>query len=271
MTPPVLSLARVGFRYPGAARPALDEVTLEVGPGEGVALLGRNGAGKTTLIRLAMALLQPAAGEVRVAGRATRGLGPEDLAPVAGFLFQQPESQLFERTIAAELAFGPRQLGWDDRRIAERVEQVLARLGLAGMGGEHPYDLPLPRRRLVALGTAVAAEPALLLLDEPTAALDRDGRAVVAALVADHLAAGGAAVAVTHDARFAIETLGRSLVLEQGRLAADGATAEILAAPGSPLVLPPHAEVAHRLHLSSSSLRMADVAAALAAHCSGGR
>jgi energy-coupling factor transport system ATP-binding protein len=206
---------------------------------------------------------------VTVGGRATRGLGPEDLAPLAGYLFQQPESQLFERTVRAELAFGPRQLGWDDDRIAARSAQVLDLLGLTDAAAEHPYDLPLPRRRLVALAAALAAEPGLLLLDEPTAGLDRRSRELVTRVVREHLDRGGAAVAVSHDLGFALEALGRSVVLARGRVVTDGATADVLTASAGSLPLPAHAEIARRLALPARSLRLRDVAVALAAHCSG--
>lgn len=266
---PVLQFDAVRFGYPGARAPAIEGVTLSVAAGEGVALLGPNGAGKTTLMRLAMAFLRPASGEVTVGGRSTHGLGPEDVAQVAGYLFQQPESQLFERTVRAELAFGPRQLGWAPERIAARSDRVLELLELTDAAAEHPYDLPLPRRRLVALATALAAEPALLLLDEPTAGLDRRSRALVTRVVREHLDRGGAAVAVSHDTAFALETLGRSVVLAEGRVAADAPTADVLTASAGAFPLPAHAEIAHRLALPARSLRLDDVAAALAAHCSG--
>ena len=268
---PVLRFAGVRFSYPGSRRFALDGITLSVAPGEGVALLGANGAGKTTLMRLAMAFMKPSGGEVRVAGRSTRGLDPEDIAAVAGYLFQHPESQLFERTVRAELAFGPKQLGWSAHRIAERVGAVLAELELADAADEHPYDLPLPRRRLVALGAAIMAEPALLLLDEPTAGLDRHSRELVTAVVRAHADAGGAAVAVTHDTRFALEALGRAVVLEQGKVVADAGTASVLSGSAGQLPMPAHAQIAERLALGPASLRLRDVAAALAAHCSGER
>jgi energy-coupling factor transport system ATP-binding protein len=220
-------------------------------------------------MRLAMALLQPTSGEVTVGGRVTRGLGPENLAHVAGYLFQQPESQLFERTVRAELSFGPRQLGWDDDRIAARSDQVLELLDLADAAAEHPYDLPLPRRRLVALAAALAAEPGLLLLDEPTAGLDRRGRELVARVVREHLERGGAAVAVSHDTGFALETLARSIVLARGRVITDAPTADVLTASAGSFALPAHAEIARRLALPARSLRLHDVATALAAHCSG--
>lgn len=271
MSGPVLGFAGVGFSYPGSGRPALEGVTLSLAQGEGVALLGANGAGKTTLMRLAMAFIQPSRGEVLVAGRATRRLAPEDVASVTGYLFQHPESQLFERTVRAELAFGPKQLGWTADRIAERVGAVLARLELADAADDHPYDLPLPRRRLVALGAALMAEPVLLLLDEPTAGLDRRSRDLVTSVVRAHTDAGGAAVAVTHDTRFALEALGRAIVLAQGRVVADAGTADVLSDSAGQLPMPAHAQIAERLALRPASLRLRDVAAALAAHCSGAR
>ena len=255
----------VSFAYPGAGAPALDGVSLAVDAGEGVGILGPNGAGKSTLLRLAMALLQPTAGSVAVAERGTRGLHPEDFAGVAGFLFQTPEAQLFARTVREEVAFGPRRLGWDEARIASRVDGVLDALELAGHAETHPYDLPAPRRRLVALATALAAAPRLLLLDEPTAGLDRPGRELVRAATAAFRRGGGAVVAVTHDPVFALEALDRAVVLDRGRLAADTSMTEALAAPDAPLPPPPYAEVAARLRLPAASPRFEAVAAALAA------
>ena len=108
MTPLVLESVRFGY----GIEPVLEGVSLRVAAGEGVALLGVNGAGKTTLTRLAMALRHPSAGRVLTAGRDTAGRQPEDLADVAGYLFQHPEAQLFARTVHAEVAFGPERLGW---------------------------------------------------------------------------------------------------------------------------------------------------------------
>ena len=247
---------------------ALQGVDLSIETGAFVAVMGPSGCGKSTLLNMLAGLDRPSSGEVTVAGRSTRGLRPEDVARVAGYLFQQPESQLFERTVRAELAFGPRQLGWAPDRIAARSDRVLELLELTDAAAEHPYDLPLPRRRLVALATALAAEPRLLLLDEPTAGLDRRSRALVTRVVREHLDRGGAAVAVSHDTSFVLETLGRSVVLARGRVVTDAPTAAVLTASAGAFPLPAHAEVAHRLGLPARSLRLGDVAAALAAHCS---
>ena len=264
---PVLRLDRVTYRYPGAVGAALDAVSLDVAAGEAVGLLGPNGAGKTTLTRLAMALLHPDDGAVISAGRDTARLAPEQLAGTVGYLFQQPESQLFERTVAAELRFGPAQLGWASERIDGALSGVLERLGLTAWAEAHPYDLPGPARRLVALGAALITTPVLLLLDEPTAGLDRSARTVVQEVVRDETARGTAVVAVTHDPEFAVEALTRAVVLERGRITQDGPMGRVLESGRGGLTLPPSAELARRLELPGGPLHLADAALALAERC----
>jgi energy-coupling factor transport system ATP-binding protein len=228
----VLEFDRVSFAYAGSGASALTELSLRVSAGDGLALLGPNGAGKTTALRLAMALLHPSAGEVRVMGKPTVGRMPEDVAGDAGFLFQQPEHQLFSSSVREDVAFGPRQLEQDN--INEVVERALDQLELADVASVHPYDLPAPRRRLVALAGVLALRPRLLLLDEPTAGLDRHSRLLVRRALATHRAEGGAVVAVSHDGEFVLEALDRAVTLERGRVVADGSSAEALGRLGAP-------------------------------------
>jgi energy-coupling factor transport system ATP-binding protein len=267
---PVLRLRDVGVRYRGARRAALEGVSLEVAPGEGVALLGANGAGKTTTLRLAMALLHPTTGSVSVAGEVTSRLGPEDLAGRVGYLFQRPEDQLFERTVRRELAFGPQRLGWDAQSTSAAVDRVLDELGITAVAESHPYDLPTPARRLVALASTLVTGPDLLLLDEPTAGLDRTTRGVVRDVVRARRAAGAGVLAVTHDAEFVLEVLGRAVVLDDGRVVADAAPTTVFEAGGRGVpAWPPYADVSLQLGLRPASLRLADVAEALAERCRG--
>ncbi|MFZ5625086.1 MAG: energy-coupling factor ABC transporter ATP-binding protein [Gemmatimonadota bacterium] len=260
-----LAFTHVDFTYPGAGHAVLAGITFAVAPGETVGLFGPNGAGKTTITRLAMALLHPTAGEVVAAGMSTRGRHPEDMAARAGYVFQQPEMQLFARTVREEVAFGPRQQGWDAHRIAQRTAEVLAELHLSADADQHPYDLPLARRRLVALAAALITEPALLILDEPTAALDRESRRIVERVVRRHAERGGAVVAVTHDLPFATECLDRALVLCEGKLLYDGALTAALG-PSGLLPDPPHVTLMRRLGLTPASLRRHDIAFALGEH-----
>lgn len=236
----VSALALDGVRFGYGAEPVLDGLTLRIESGEGVALLGANGAGKTTLTRLAMALRHPEAGSVRTAGRDTAGRRPEDLADVAGYLFQHPEAQLFASTVRAEVAFGPERLGWAPSRVAAALDAVLAELGLEAEADRHPYDLPTPFRRLVALAAALVAGPTLLILDEPTAGLDRTSRARVVATLAARRARGAALLVVTHDLGFAAEVLDRAVLLEGRHAAFDGRLDDLLGRdpryPAPPLV-----------------------------------
>ncbi|MBP6572806.1 MAG: ABC transporter ATP-binding protein [Gemmatimonadales bacterium] len=210
-------------------------VSLAVHAGEAVGLFGANGAGKSTLLRLAMALDHPTQGVVTARGVDTRGRHPEDLAPAVGFLFQQPERQLFSASVRAECAVGPRLAGWNSTQVADAVAAVLSELGLEDVADEHPYDLPVPRRRLVALAAVLATDPELLLLDEPTAALDGASRTRVAGVVRARVARGRAVVAITHDAAFAHEALDRALWLRDGRITMEGATRSVLSAGGHDL------------------------------------
>lgn len=222
-----LHCSAVSFGYPGGP-PVLHDVTLSVEAGTAVGVFGLNGAGKSTLLRLAMALEQPNAGAVRTLGEETGGRAPEDFAPRVGFLFQQPERQLFAASVRSECAVAPALAGWDPTRIRAATDAVLDELGLLGVAEEHPYDLPLPRRRLVALAAILVSNPILLLLDEPTAALDGESRDRVIGAVRRRAARGVAVLAISHDAAFAHEALDRALLLERGRIAHDGAIREVL-------------------------------------------
>ena len=261
---PPLRYTDVRHAYSEGAGAVLDGVSFEVARGEGVALFGANGAGKTTLLRLAMGLAKGASGTVELGGIRSGESDPEDLAAMAGYLFQQPESQLFERTVEREIGFGPRCLGWDAGRVAAAVGESLEAVGLGGLAGEHPYDLPAPHRRLVALAAVIASDPPLLLLDEPTAGLDRDSRAIVRRVVLARRAAGAAVLAVTHDGDFALEALDRGLVLERGRIVSQGPITGLLGRRGAP-PLPPTARLAARLGLHAPVPRFDALVHALAA------
>lgn len=266
----VTILRASGVRYRYDRVQALAGVDLEVHAGEGVALFGPNGAGKTTLTRLAVSLLQPASGRVETAGRDTRGRAPESFADVSGYLFQRPEDQLFARTVREEVGFTPRQLGWDRRRSEAAVGLVIERLGLGSAAGEHPYDLPRPMRRLVALASALVASPRLLVLDEPTAGLDRGSRRLVAAVVGEARRAGAGVLAVTHDPEFAVAALDRGVVLDAGTVVAEGPLERLLGEEGpAGLPLPPAAALARALG-DGGPLRDAEACARIvAARCPG--
>lgn len=264
-----LRFGDVAYAY--GATFALEGVSFDLAPGERAALLGRNGAGKSTLMRLVTGLLAPARGAVWVGDWNTRGRDPAQLARRVGSLFQHADQQLFMRSVREDVAFGPRAIGLAGDEVDRRVERALAAVGLEARAEEHPYDLPSPWRRLAALAGALALEPSLLVLDEPTAGLDRRARARVAEAVLDRAAGGAAVLMITHDVGFAADVLDRALVLERGRLMHDAPLAALLAQAerlgGLGLVRPPPAELSARLRLPGAPVRSHEVARALAERC----
>ena len=195
-TPALLEFSGVHLGYPGSAGPVVAGLDLQLRAGECVALAGPNGTGKTTVLKAAAGLMRPAAG--RVAGNASSGGS-------VGLLLQNPVDQLFERTVRREVAFGLPKRGPQ----AARIPEVLASLGLADEAETHPYELPASARRLVALATVLVREPTVLLLDEPTEALDADGLARLHAAIGSVLDRGGAVLLATHDEAFMAATAHR--------------------------------------------------------------
>jgi len=206
----------------------------------------------------------PVAGSVTALGKALAGRHPEDLAPRVGFLFQQPERQLFASSVREECSLAPRLAGWEGARVAAAVATVLNQLGLSDTAEEHPYDLPLPRRRLVALASILSADPDLILLDEPTAALDFASRERVIQVVRERARAGKAVMAITHDPAFTHEALDRGLLLDRVRVVQDGPVRAVI--DDRRLVRPAALAVAVELGLPPGADRRDEVARAIRGH-----
>jgi len=223
---PALRLDDVSFSY--GPVPVLERLSFSVAPGERVALLGKNGAGKSTVVRLIAGLQRPSEGTVWVGDWDTRDCVPEQLAWRVGSVFQHADQQLFARTVRDDVSFGPRALGVGEREVERRTDRALEDLDLTAHAEQHPYDLPPAWRKIAALAGALALEPALLVLDEPTIGLDRALRTRVTRALLDRSAGSVALLVITHDLTFAAETLERGVVLDRGRLACDESLARLL-------------------------------------------
>jgi osmoprotectant transport system ATP-binding protein len=228
---PFVELEGATVRLPGG-RTLLDAISLAVHEGETVALIGRSGSGKTTALKLVNALLLPSAGEVRVAGRATTAWDPIRLRRQTGYVIQ--EIGLFPHlTVARNVGLVPELERWPAERIAARVDELLDMVGLPAIeyAGRYPHELSGGQRQRVGVARALAADPPLVLLDEPFGALDpitraelqREFRALQARL-------RKTAVFVTHDMREAGIVADRIALVDAGRLVALGTLAELRAA-----------------------------------------
>lgn len=224
--PVSIELKGVHYRYPSKTE-ALTGVDLRIASGEKVAIIGQNGAGKTTLARHFNGILKPTAGHVRVGGLATTDYSVAHLARQVAYLFQNPDEQLFARTVLDDVAFGPRNLGANTSEARQRAQTALRRVGLEEAAGVRPHQLLLGERKLVALAGVLAMQSPVVVLDEPTTGQDARGTALVADILRELHDSGRSVVVITHDMDFCVETFERVLVVAGGAVVADGSPAEV--------------------------------------------
>jgi energy-coupling factor transport system ATP-binding protein len=226
----VIRFEDVGFSYQrgGEQVPVLSGISLDVDPGQSLAVLGSNGSGKSTLVKLANGLLAPASGAVTVDGIDTRDTDrTHELRQRVAVVFQRPDNQIVATTVEDDVAFGPENLGLPRDEIRRRVDEALARVGLSGLERREPHLLSGGQKQRLAIAGALAMQPAYLVLDEPTSMLDPEGRAAVLA-IADELRRGGHGILhVTHDIADASHA-DRVIVLCGGGVAFEGAPAELV-------------------------------------------
>lgn len=207
---------------------ALRDIDLAVRPGELLGIVGSTGSGKSTLIQVLAGLLDASSGEVLFAP----DFDKKRLYRHVGVVFQQPEDQLFEETVADDVAFGPRQLELSPDEVGQRVVESLARLGLdpAALGGRSPFDLSGGEKRRVAIAGVLSMRPQVLIFDEPTAGLDaRSRRLLLEDLQALHAEGETTIVVVSHDMDLLARLASRLVVLRQGRVVRSGPPAQVFA------------------------------------------
>jgi energy-coupling factor transporter ATP-binding protein EcfA2 len=227
--PWAVEVEHLTYEYARGAIRALDDVSLRIAPGEVVGIAGQNGSGKTTLAKHLNGLLRPTSGRVVIGGRDTAGRPVQELAAQVGYVFQNPRHQLFAPTVEADLALGPRNLGFPDAEVRERVEAAISAFGLEPVRGLHPHRIGFPTRKLVAIAAVVAMRPSILVLDEPTTGQDHATARTISDLIVRLRDDGTTVVCVSHDMPLLAGTVDRLLVMWGGRLIAEGPPRELFA------------------------------------------
>lgn len=222
----VISLRGVSFEYPGHIQ-ALENVDLELGEGERVALIGPNGAGKSTLLHLMAALDFAKEGEVSIAGKKVERRGAAEARRSVGFLFQDPDDQVFMPSVYEDVAFGPLNMGLPEEEVRSRVDRALAAVGASHLGKRVPQNLSLGEKKRVAMAGLLSMSPPVLLLDEPTANLDPQGRRDLVNVLSG---LQQSMVIATHDLTVAFELADRAIVLKK-RVLFDGTFRELMKRP----------------------------------------
>jgi energy-coupling factor transporter ATP-binding protein EcfA2 len=226
--PPLVEVDNLTHVYGGTVQ-ALDQVSLTINPAEFVAIIGQNGSGKTTLAKHIVGLLKPTAGRVMLVGRERTALRPAEAASLVGYVFQNPDHQIFAGTVAEEVAFGPRNFGLSPDEIERRCERVLKAVGLEGMRDKDPFLLGRGERQRLAVASILVLEPRLLILDEPTTGLDYPQQRRMMELISELNQAGTAIVIITHTPWLVAEYARRAVLMRKGRKLFDGAVRDLFA------------------------------------------
>jgi energy-coupling factor transport system ATP-binding protein len=228
-SPPILQAEAVTFHYPQIQEKALQGIDLTIREGEFVALLGQNGSGKTTLAKHFNGLLKPGTGRLLVQGKPTSAYSHQALAQKVGYVFQNPDHQIFARTVEEEVGFGLKVLGRDTTTIKKRVTEVLEVVGLEGSEKRLPFTLTKGERQRVAVASVLAAQPQVIILDEPTTGLDYEHQVSIMNLLKDLNQKGHTILIITHSMWVATEYARRTVLMKDGTIILDGPTRRVFA------------------------------------------
>jgi energy-coupling factor transport system ATP-binding protein len=208
---------------------ALTDVNLSISEREIIGVIGQNGSGKTTLVKHFNGLLKPTSGKVLVEGIDTAHNKVQELAAHVGYVFQNPNHQLFAKTIEEELEFGPRNLGLSEEAINQRREEAIEFFGLQNIRQNHPYRISFPLRKLVSMAAVYTMRPSVFILDEPTTGQDNLTTRTVYRLIQRLREEGATVICVSHDMILLAEVVDRMLVMRNSKLIADAAPREVFA------------------------------------------
>ena len=224
--PPCLEVRDLWFEYDDGPA-ALRGLSLQIAEGELVAFIGQNGSGKTTLAKHFNGLLRPTRGQVWLHGQTIDDRPVSHLAHSVGYVFQNPDHQIFNPTVREEIAVGPRNLGLSEAEVAQRVAEAMAALDLEPYADRQPAILSFGLRRKVSLAAVLAMRTPILILDEPTAGLDRKSTTELMTQIQARHQQGQTIILITHDMGLVAEYVPRCLILQAGQLLAQGSPRQI--------------------------------------------
>lgn len=193
------------------------------------AIIGQNGAGKTTLVKLLKGLLKPVSGSIYFHGEDISGKTVAMLAGSVGYVFQNPDDQIFKYNVMDEVLFGPLNIGMDPEQAKKEAAWALELTGLSGKEKENPYDLELYERKMTAIASVLAMDTDVLILDEPTIAQDWKGRQIIGSIIRSLSGRGKLVIAILHDMDFVAENFERVIIMAHGQVLADGTAKEVFA------------------------------------------
>ncbi|MEM3507341.1 MAG: energy-coupling factor ABC transporter ATP-binding protein [Candidatus Bathyarchaeia archaeon] len=225
----IIEASKVHFIYPDGTY-ALKDIELKICQGEFIAIIGQNGSGKTTLVKHFIGLYKPTKGKVIVKGIDTRNSTVAELARYVGYVFQNPDHQIFSMTVFDEVSFGLRNLGLTEKEISERVKEVLKQMQLSGKELENPLLLSKGEKQRLAVASVLAMQPEVLILDEPTTGQDWKNICILMDLVSElNQKFKMTVIIITHNMHVVTRWTKRTIIMTDGRIILDVSTREAFA------------------------------------------
>ena len=224
---PIVSVNSLTFQYPNGDF-ALENISLDIYPGEFIALMGKNGAGKTTLAKHFNGLHKPASGDVVIDHMNTKNYSTAQLASQVGYLFQNPQLQICTNSVQAEAAFALKVKKLPEKEIEARVSLLLAKMGLTQFAQNHPYKLAKGDLQKLALASSLVNEPQILIIDEPTSQMSASQSWETMKLISEYNRNGVTVIMISHDLNLALNFASRMVIMDQGEIVVDIPTAHCL-------------------------------------------
>lgn len=226
---PIIWSEGLSYTYPVYGVEALRGIDISIYEGEFIALLGQNGSGKTTLVKHFNGLLKPTSGQVWVQGKTTREYTHREMARLVGYVFQNPDHQIFARSVKEEVGFGLKVLGEHPKVIEKRVGEALEIVGLEGYEAKVPFTLTKGERQRVAIASILAVQPQIIIFDEPTTGLDINHQKKIMEVLRQLKQKGHTIIIITHSMWVATEYAERTIVMKEGRILSEGPTRMVFA------------------------------------------
>jgi len=221
-----IEITNASYAYPNGYV-AVEDISITIHEAERVAIVGQNGAGKTTAVKMMNGLNKPCKGDVVIDGVNTKDRTTASIARVVGYVFQNPDDQIFNNSVRAEIEYMPRYFKLPEKEIKKRLDHAVELSGVGDFLDINPYDLPYPIRKFVAIAAVIASEPKYIILDEPTAGQDKHGMEILANMINTLQEEGIAVLTITHDMEFAVNNFHRIVAMAHKNIIADGTAQEI--------------------------------------------
>lgn len=222
----IIQFINVSYRYPNGFS-AIENLSFEIQEGEAIAIIGQNGAGKTTTVKMINGLLKPTEGTVLVDRKDTKDFTTAQLSKTAGYVFQNPDDQIFHNNVEDEIRFGPKKMNLSEEEIKNKVDSAAELCDLSEQMKENPYNLPLSIRKFVSIASVLAMDEKILILDEPTAGQDLIGIKKLENIVRKLKEDNKTIVTITHDMEFAVNNFEKIFVMSNKNLLRIGNAQEI--------------------------------------------